>query len=215
MMRSRFSTLLLLGLLQAALCAGEYNQTLSLGDAVPAWKDLPGVDGEKHSLAEVPAEQFVVVVFTCNSCPVARDYEDRIMALSAEHQGQVSVVAINVNTIAEDRLDKMQARATERKFNFPYLYDQTQQIAKDYGATGTPEFFLLSKVQPASAPTGVAGERVVLYMGALDDHAEASKVTKHYLADAIAAAKTGGKAAVGETFANGCRIRFARTRREE
>ncbi len=192
---------------------GEFNQTLSIGDVAPAWKDLPGVDGKPHALADLPADQFVVVAFTCNSCPIARDYEDRIMDLARKSDGAARFVAINVNTIPEDRLDQMQARAAERKFNFAYLYDETQQIARTYGATGTPEFFLLSRVHGDSEPTGIAGERTVLYMGSLDNDTNPAKADKHYLADAITAAKTGAKPAVQETFANGCRIRFARTRR--
>lgn len=193
--------------------SGEYNQVLNIGDPAPAWVDLPGTDGRTHSLADLPSEEFVVVVFTCNSCPVARDYEDRIMEFTRRYAGRASMVAINVNTIAEDRLDKMIERATAREFNFPYLFDESQQIARRYGATGTPEFFLLSR---ASGGDGAAtSARTILYMGAMDDHSTTTQVTKQYLVDALEAALAGKQPPVGETYAHGCRIRFARERRTE
>ncbi len=193
--------------------SGEYNQVLNIGDPAPAWVDLPGTDGRTHSLADLPPEEFVVVVFTCNSCPVARDYEDRIMEFTRRYAGRARMVAINVNTIAEDRLDKMIERAAARKFNFPYLFDESQQIARRYGATGTPEFFLLSR---ASEGDGAAApSRTILYMGAMDDHSMTTQVTKQYLVDALEAALAGKQPPVGETYAHGCRIRFARERRTE
>lgn len=204
-----FSRCLPLLLLAASVSAGEFNQVLSVGDAAPVWNSLPGTDGKSHSASEIAADRFVVVVFTCNSCPVARDYEDRIMEFARRYAEQVSVVAINVNTVPDDRLDRMRARATERKFNFTYLYDETQKIAKAFGATGTPEFFLLSR----ATGDGAAAQRKVLYMGSMDDHSRPDMVTKHLLDDALQAALRGELASVGETYAHGCRIRFARERR--
>jgi len=90
----------------------------------------------------------VVVVFTCNSCPIANDYEGRVNAFAKQHAGpesKVALVAINVNTIPDDRLDKMKQRAEKKKYSYPYLYDETQKIARDYGANYTPEFFVLDK----------------------------------------------------------------------
>src|SRR5438876_9320043 len=90
--------------------AGEYNQRLNVGDPAPAWPSLPGVDGNKHALADLRDKAAVVLVFTCNSCPVAVDYEDRIIAFVRKHagpDGKVAVVAVNVNTIEADRRDKM------------------------------------------------------------------------------------------------------------
>jgi peroxiredoxin len=197
---------LALALAAASASAGEFNQVLTPGDAAPAWKDLPGADGKQHSLADLPADNFVLVVFTCNSCPIARDYEDRLIEFTRQHAEDVSVAAINVNNIPEDSLEKMKERAAERKFPYAYLFDESQQIAKDYGASGTPEFFLLS---PATE-----GRRKILYMGAMDDSSKASNVKKRYLADALAAAQQGQQPEVRETFAHGCRIRFSRERRK-
>ena len=110
--------------------AGEFNGVLNIGDAAPAWADLPGTDGKSHSLAELQDKKVVVVVFTCNSCPVARDYEDRVIALAKQNPQDVAVVAINVNRGAEDSLAKMTERARERGFPYLYLADETQNIGR-------------------------------------------------------------------------------------
>jgi peroxiredoxin len=184
--------------LAASLPAGEYNKTLSVGDAAPTWKDLPGVDGKTHSLADLKDKEVVVVVFTCNSCPVAEAYEDRILAMAKKFgaDGKVAVVAINVNNLPEDSLPKMKERAREKSFSFPYLFDKSQKIAREYGATYTPEFFVLNK------------ERKVVYMGAMDDKIKPADVKMTYLDPAIEAALAGKKPAIGETLAHGCRIPY-------
>src|SRR5262249_35060206 len=148
MLRSLTFAIVLGCFLTALAPAGEFNKKLSVGDAAPRWADLPGVDGKKHSLADFKGKPVVVLVFTCNSCPVARAYEERIIAFAKKHAGPndpVAVVAVNVNTTDADRLPKMEERAKEAGFTFPYLYDETQKIALDYGATYTPEFFVLDK----------------------------------------------------------------------
>lgn len=104
------------------LSAGEYNPILNIGDKAPAWENLPGVDGKTHSLSDLKQTPVVVVVFTCNSCPYAVDYEDRINALAKKHEGdsaKVKVVAINVNLVPADSLAKMQERAKDKGFAFP------------------------------------------------------------------------------------------------
>lgn len=179
---------------------GEYNPVLSIGDAAPAWTDLPGVDGKAHSLADVKAP-VVVVVFTCNSCPVANDYEQRINELAQSRPEQVAVVAINVNLIEDDSFEKMKQRAAEQNFRFPYLFDATQQIGRDYGAGSTPEFFVLSP------------ERKIVYMGAMDDHADVAQVKARYVHDAVEAALAGKLPETKETYANGCGIRYPRQRK--
>ena len=181
--------------------SGEYNSKLNIGDAAPTWTDLPGVDGKKHSLADLKALDVVVVVFTCNSCPIAVDYEDRIIAFTKKYQDKVAVVAINVNTIAADRLPKMKERARKKKFNFPYMYDESQKIARKYGASYTPEFFVLNK------------ERKIAYMGAMDDRINPADVKAHYLEAAALAVLKGKKPKPGETLAMGCRIRYGRKKK--
>lgn len=195
---------LLIGLWAAThLSAGEYNNVLNIGDKAPAWKDLPGVDDKKHSLEDLKDKQLVIVVFFCNSCDVSNDYEERINALTKKYADQASVVAINVNTIPADKLPKMKERAKEKKFEFAYLYDESQKIATDYGASFTPEFFLLDK------------NRKVAFMGGMDDNSDAKVVKEHYLEDAIDAVLKGEKPKVTETVSIGCRIRFASTRRKK
>jgi len=189
-------------LIVGAASAGQFNDKLSVGDAAPAWKDLPGTDDQKHSLADLKAKEVVVVVFTCNSCPIAVRYEDRIIALAKKYasgaDSKVAVVAINVNVIDEDRLPKMKEKAKAKGYNFAYLFDETQKIAKDFGATYTPEFFVLNK------------ERKVVYMGAMDDANKAEEAKVDHLGPAIEAALKGDKLETKETRARGCKIRFAR-----
>ena len=93
------------------LVAGEFNKVLKIGDPAPAWKELPGTDGKKHSLADHASQELVVVVFTCNSCACSEEYEDRIIAFAKKYHGKVTLVAINVNTIPDDRLEAMKKRA--------------------------------------------------------------------------------------------------------
>jgi peroxiredoxin len=186
--------------------ADDSNGVLNLGDPAPAWKDVPGVDGKTHSLSDLKDKQVVVVVFTCNSCPIASDYEDRIIAFakaSAGADNPTAVVAINVNTVEEDRLPKMKERAESKNFPYPYLYDQTQKIAKAYGAIYTPEFFVLDK------------ERKIAYMGAFDDNIESSKVKRQYLKPAVEAVLKGEKPNPAKTNAAGCLIRYERARRRK
>ena len=188
----------------AASPAGDYNDKLKLGDPAPAWTALPGVDGKNHSLNDLKDKPVVVVVFTCNSCPVAAGYEDRIIAFAKKHAGadsKVAVVAINVNKIEADRMDKMQERAKEKAFPYPYLYDETQKIAHDYGATYTPEFFVLDK------------DRKIAYMGAMDDVNPPRTESKHFLEDAVEAVLAGRKPVPAETRARGCMIRFVKPKR--
>jgi peroxiredoxin len=181
--------------------AGEYNKKLSVGDAAPAWKDLDGVGGKKHALADLKDKDVVVVVFTCNSCPVAQAYEDRVIAFANRHAGadsKVAVVAINSNTIPDDQLPKMEERAKKKKFPFAYLHDPSQEIAKAYGANYTPEFFVLNK------------DRKVVYMGAMDDKNAAEQAKVNHLEAAVSAALAGKSAEPGETLARGCKIRWNR-----
>ena len=190
------SLMLLLGF--AAVCeAGKYNKILSIGDDAPAWVNLEGVDGKKHSLSDLKESPIVIVVFTCNSCPIAQDYEDRIIALQKSYS-KIPIVAINVNTIKDDLLPAMKERAKKKQFPFAYLYDATQKIGKAYGANYTPEFFVLN------------ADRKIVYMGALDDKIPPAMPMTLYIEEAIAAIRNGEAPTVAETFPLGCRIRYKR-----
>ena len=185
----------------SATLGGQFNPVLSVGDTAPVWSELDGVDGKKHSYDDVAAADFVVVVFTCNSCPYALDVEDRLFALSAKtKQLGGALVAVNVNTIEADAMPAMKDKAKEKGFTFPYLYDPTQAIANAFGAKTTPEFYVLSP------------DRKVVYMGSLDDSPDGKAVTKRYVESAIDAVRAGKAPEVIETVPIGCRIRFARIR---
>jgi peroxiredoxin len=191
-------------LLASALPAGTYNKTLSIGDQAPDWKDLVGTDGQKHAVADFADKQVVVVCFTCNTCPYAVDYEDRLIALAkrfATEGNRCALIAINANKVKDDLLPAMEERAKTKGFNFPYLHDETQQVARSYGATFTPEFVVLNK------------ERKVVYLGAMDDSPDGKNVTKRYVDDAVTAALAGKLPQTTETPAVGCAVRYVRERK--
>jgi peroxiredoxin len=139
----------------------------------------------------------VVLVFTCNHCPVAVDYEDRLVDLQKDYKSQgVQVVAVNVNTIPPDRLDKMKERAEAKGFNFPYLYDESQEIGRNYGATCTPHVFVLDK------------SRKIAYMGAIDDSRKPDNVKDPYLRNALDALLAGKEPPKTVTREFGCSIKY-------
>lgn len=185
--------------------AGEFNPTHNIGDQIEGWKDLPGTDEQTHSMQDLKEIDFLVVVFTCNSCPYAIDYEERINALSKkliESKLNAAVVAINSNKIEADLMPAMKERAKEKGFTFPYLFDESQQVCKQFGAVRTPEFFVLDQ------------ERRIVYMGALDDNTKPELVTKKYVEDAINALNQGEKIVPAETAPVGCLIRLDRRRKK-
>ena len=197
-------SLLLLIAVSPVAFGGKYNMVLSPGDAAPDWKDVPGIDGKKHSLADFKEKDVLVVVFTCNSCDYARDVEDRLAALGKkfEKDGKCALVAVcpSPTKVEEDAAEELVKKAKEKGFNFPYLLDPAQKIVKDFGAARTPEFFVFNK------------ERKLVYQGNFDDSPEGKKITKHYVEDAVAAALAGKKAAVEETAPIGCMVRYIRMR---
>ena len=189
-------------LLSSQSFAGEFNRVLSLGDQLPAWSDLDGVYNRKHSLAELAGTKALLVVFTCNSCPYAVDIEDRLLELDRKYcENGVQIIAINVNTAEDDSLEAMTVRAKEKGFRFIYLYDPTQKIARDFGATRTPEFFVFDS------------EPQLVYQGSLDDSPDGKSVTNRYVEKAIQATLNTGAIEVKETVPIGCNIRFERVRR--
>ena len=190
---------LLVGVAFPALFAAEEakEKALEVGDKAPAWKDLEGTDGKKHSLADLEDAKAVAVAFTCNSCPVAKAYEDRLIALTKAYKDKgLHVVAINVNNVPADRLDRMKERAAEKEFNFDYIYDPSQEIARAYGATVTPHLFLLDK------------DRKVVYMGAFDNNMVAAEAEEHWFKDAVDAVLAGKKPEVQKTKQFGCGIKY-------
>jgi len=198
MIRLAVAALLLAGLAFPAQ-AGKFNAKLNIGDAAPTFTDLQGVDGKTYSLDSFKDKDVVVLCITCNHCPVAVSYEDRIINFARKYAGpdsKVALVAINVNNLEADKLPRMKERASEKGFTFPYLYDPSQKIGRALGATVTPEFFVLNK------------ERKVVYLGALDDSQRNPKV--NYLEPAVEAALKGEMPITKETRARGCSVKYER-----
>ena len=162
--------------------------------------DLKSVDGKNYSLASFKDAKGFIVVFTCNSCPFAVMYEDRIVELSKKYGKKgYQVIAINPNdpeVKPDDSYEKMKVRAKDKGFDFPYLFDEGQKVYPAYGATKTPHVFLLDK------------NHVVKYIGAIDDNAEdASQVEEKYLENAIAALDKGKEPVPAVTKVIGCSIK--------
>ena len=177
--------------------AAKFNKVLDIGKAAPAWTELLGVDGKRHGLADLKEAKLVVIVFACNHCPVVKTYERRLIRFVDDYRDKgVEFVAISVSKHSSDQLPQMKARASDSGFNFPYLIDPTQKIAKDYGATCTPHLFVLDQ------------NRRIAYMGKFDDHLDESKVTERFLRDAVDALLAGKPPEVTETRQVGCEIEY-------
>ncbi|HHM21271.1 MAG TPA: thioredoxin family protein [Bacteroidetes bacterium] len=177
---------------------------LAVGDTAPDF-ELMNVDSTLISLSHITTPDGSqpkghIVTFTCNTCPFAVMYEDRLIALHNEYAPKGwPVVAINPNdpdVKPGDSFAKMQERAHQKNFPFVYLFDENQEVYPQYGATRTPHIFLLDSL------------RTVRYIGAIDNNPEdASAVTQHYLRNAIAALEAGQKPDPDFTKAIGCTIK--------
>jgi len=170
-----------------------------VGDKATDFK-LKSVDNKMYSMADYKDAKGFIVVFTCNHCPFAVKYEDRIIDLAKKYKSKGYILlAINPNdpaAQAEDSFELMQKRAKDKKFTFPYLFDECQKIYPQYGATKTPHVFLLDK------------NLVVKYIGAIDDNVEdASQVKEKYLENAIAALEKFEEPTPNTTKAIGCSIK--------
>lgn len=182
----------------ASLSAAKFNKVLDIGKPAPAWKELLGVDDKRHSLDDLKDAKLVIVVFACNHCPVVKAYERRLIRFVDDYRDKgVEFVAISVSRQPSDQLPQMKMRASDSGFNFPYLIDPTQKIARAYGATCTPHVFVLDQ------------QRRVAYMGKIDDHLDESKVGERFLRDAVDALLAGKQPEVAETRQVGCDIEFA------
>jgi len=190
-------------LLQSECFAAKFNKKLDVGDQAPVWKDLQGVDGKMHSLDDLKKAEIVVVVFTCNHCPVAQYYEGRFIKFVEEikenkkgKEKKVAFVAVSCSSDQADNFKAMKKRADEKKFNFSYLHDADQTLGRKYGATSTPQLFVLDK------------QRKIAYMGAFDDNLIESKIKHEYVRDAVKALLAGNKPEIGESRPKGCRIEY-------
>jgi len=162
--------------------------------------ELKGVDGKTHSLKSFSDKKALVVVFSCNHCPYVQAYEDRMVRLQKDYEPKgVLLVAINSNDetgYPEDSYPNMIKRAKDRGFNFPYLRDESQEIAKKYGAICTPHVFAFDQ------------QRHLRYKGRIDDNRNPDLVKARDLQDALDAMLAGRKHAVQETRPFGCSVKW-------
>jgi peroxiredoxin len=162
---------------------------------------LPGTDGDEYSLESFTDSMLLAVIFSCNHCPYVQAWEERMVDIQDEYREKgVQLVAVNANDAAkypEDDFDSMKARADERGFNFPYLRDESQEVASAYGAERTPEVFLFD------------ADRILVYHGAIDDnYDDPESVDAAYLRDAIESVLSGAEPEVKETSPVGCTIKW-------
>ncbi len=184
--------------------ANIYAQSgYKVGDQATGFS-LKNVDGSMVSLADFNSSKGVIVIFTCNHCPFAKAYENRIIELHKAYAAKgVPVVAINPNDPKEapdDSFDEMKKRSKEKSFPFKYIFDETQATAKAFGATRTPHVYLLKND---------GGKFHVTYIGAIDDnHSDAANVKEKYLEDAVNALLKNSKPTTETTKAIGCSIKW-------
>lgn len=194
--------ILLLVLAFSAFLSQAQNATLKAGDTAPDFK-LKNVDGKEVSFASYPKAKGFIIVFTCNTCPYAVAYEQRIIDLDNKFRSQgYPVIAINPNdpeAQPDDAFNKMQKLAKNKKYPFPYLFDEGQKVTDQFGAKRTPHIFIVSKS---------AKENLVEYVGAIDNDPEGTKTEKiKYAEDVIASLKNNQKPTITETKAIGCTVK--------
>lgn len=176
---------------------------LAIGAKAPAADvKMKAVDGKEVAIKDAMGTKGTLVVFTCNACPYAKGWESRIVEMGNSYAAKgVGMIAINSNdpkVVADDGYDQMVSRAKERGMQFPYVVDGTQEVAKAFGATRTPEVFLFD------------AKGTLVYHGAVDDNVEAAdKVSKTYLKDALESVVSGKDVTVKETKAVGCGIKWS------
>lgn len=191
-----------LALVAGPAFAGEqYNKKITIGEKAPAFTGIPAytADGKETTLGlNDLKEDVVVLVFLANHCPVVGLYEDRINDLVKKYEGKsVKVVAVSVGKREDDQLPAIKERMKDKGYNYAYGYDESQAIGRAYGASATPEFFVLDK------------DRNVRYAGALDDDNNADKVEKKFVEAAVNAILDGGSVEVTTTKARGCGISYS------
>jgi len=194
----------LISLIMIIICSGTNIQAkeLDLGSKMPLVKSkLMDISGKSISLSEAKGENGLLVIFSCNTCPWVKKWEDRYVELTKKYKPKgVGVIAINSNESnfeSSESLDEMRKIAEDKKYNFFYAMDDGSKLAREFGASKTPHVFLFDK-----------NDKLV-YRGAVDDNAKkARKVKKPYVADAIDAMLVGNDIKYASTKALGCGIKF-------
>jgi peroxiredoxin len=175
---------------------------LRVGDSAPDFRGLLGTDGKRYSLSSFADSPVLVLVVSCNHCPYVQAYEDRMVAIQRDYQQHgVRLVAVNSNDdtdYPEDSYENMVKRAEEKGFNFPYIRDPDQSLARALSAICTPEIFVFDK------------ERRLVYHGRIDDNRDPANVTTHDLRNALDTVAVGKKPPVAETRPFGCSVKWRR-----
>ncbi|WP_445458305.1 thioredoxin family protein [Flavobacterium sp. HNIBRBA15423] len=195
-------SVLVFGLVSAFTVNKVVTSGYEVGDKATDFK-LKNVDDKMVSLSDYKDVKGYIVIFTCNHCPYAVAYEDRIIALDKKYKKLgYPVIAINPNNPEvqeKDSFDLMKVRAKEKGFTFPYLFDEGQKIYPQYGATKTPHVYVLEKTKK---------DNIVKYIGAIDDnHSDESAVKVKYVENAVDALLKNKEVSVKVTKAIGCSIK--------
>ena len=207
--RNCLMLLIVCSALSASAAVDEQPKTLAIGATAPDFS-LPGVDGKTYTLGDFASAKALVIVFTCNHCPTAQGYEDRILAIAHDYRDKgVALVAISPNdplslrldelgyTEFNDSFDEMKVRAKDRGFDFPYLYDgDAQDVSRAYGPVSTPHVFVFDQ------------ERKLRYAGRIDDADKPANVKSHDARNAIDAVLAGKPVPVETTKTVGCSIKW-------
>ena len=187
----------------AVLTTDSVDNGYDIGDIATDF-NLENIDGKFVSLSDFNDAKGFIIVFTCNTCPYAVLYEDRIEALNKKYASQgyplIAIMPNNVQTKPGDSMKSMQQRAIDKGFTFPYLMDAGQKIYPQYGATKTPHVYILESTTRGP---------VVRYIGGIDDnYKDATLVKTNYVEDAIEALKKGNLIKQATTKAIGCSIKL-------
>ncbi|WP_339876515.1 thioredoxin family protein [Olleya marilimosa] len=199
------ATLALVVLITVSAFTTKSNITDSgykIGDVATDF-ELENIDGKMVSLSDYDDARGFIVVFTCNTCPYAVAYEDRVQGLNKKYADKgypvIAIMPNNINVKPGDNMEAMKTRAKEKGFTFPYLMDAGQDIYPQYGATKTPHVYILQKEQKGN---------VVKYIGAIDDnYQDADAVKTKYVEDAVDALLNNKEVKIKETKAIGCSIK--------
>jgi peroxiredoxin len=195
-------TIMTLGLALFAFTNITIDKGYEVGDIATDFS-LENIDGKMVSLADYKDAKGFIVIFTCNTCPYAVAYEDRVEALNKKYEDKgypvIAIMPNNTDVMPGDNMEAMQARAKAKGFTFPYLTDKNQKIYPQYGATKTPHVYILEKTKKGNE---------VKYIGAIDDnYKDADAVTEKYTEDAVDALLKNSEIKVKSTRAIGCSIK--------
>lgn len=194
-----FSACMMMLLVAGAPVGNGYD----IGDTVADFK-LKNVDGKMVSMSDMKDAKGFIIIFDCNTCPYSKAYNERIIRLNDKYATQgFPVIAINANDAIEspgDSYEKMVSVARKKGYTFPYLMDDSQTVARAYGATNTPHVYLINRV---------GKELKVAYIGTIDDNARnADAVSKKYVEEAVDALLAGKSVSTTRTKAIGCGIKW-------